>query len=443
MTWIYKYEAKSIQKWILATNRLVELRGGSDIIDTLHAAAREITNVAPLYAAAGGAEYHFESKEDLEVFASEWPMKVQEVAPGLEVIQAWGQTTQELLERLSEARNRPVIDLPEAGPWTARAPRSGLPAVGMFERLLEDGATRAKRRRGEQRRALGPESTLGSIWTEDLHNKHVWGEGPVAVIHADGNGIGQTVINLRQDDLHGEKIARFASSLDEATKAAAMKAVAFLKDQVGKEEDLPARPIVLGGDDFTFIVRGEYAIDFLKVWLEAFEQETFKRPEIPGRLTACGGIVFVNSRFPFATAHEVAELCCKQAKSVLRASGRSGFVFERVTTSQSDELSRSLVYHLGEGDTGGVNWKMALEALKCVENLPRGKFRQWIALQGEEKEQLWRRIDEVARTSAYLESWEKLTSLVEKLGSTNQIDSTHFVSDMLALKQLGYEEVVQ
>jgi hypothetical protein len=42
----------------------------------------------------------------------------------------------------------------------------------------------------------------------------------------------------------------------------------------GNKKFLPFRPIVLGGDDLTIIVKSEFALNFTEEFLKAFEQET-------------------------------------------------------------------------------------------------------------------------------------------------------------------------
>ena len=132
MSWLYRYEAKSIQRWILATDRLVELVGGSTLVQELRAHATALAGEGRLlFAAAGSGTARFESREELDRFARWWPMFVSRYAPGLELVQGWveGDDLDALRGCLGAARNVPIPDLPEAGPWIARAGRSGLPAV--------------------------------------------------------------------------------------------------------------------------------------------------------------------------------------------------------------------------------------------------------------------------------------------------------------------------
>lgn len=83
----------------------------------------------------------------------------------------------------------------------------------------------------------------------------------------------------------------------------------------GTEEErriFPLRPILMDGDDFTFICRAELAVPiaagFMMKLLQMQDGEEKK-------ITACGGIAFVHSHFPFRVAYSIAEKSCGQAKN--------------------------------------------------------------------------------------------------------------------------------
>lgn len=83
------------------------------------------------------------------------------------------------------------------------------------------------------------------------------------------------------------------------------------------------RHIILAGDDITFICNAKVAIDAVTVFLNhtmkkmlyedkmLTDAENFKKY----RFSACAGIAFFNSHFPFSDAYQVAEACCRIAKT--------------------------------------------------------------------------------------------------------------------------------
>ncbi len=78
---------------------------------------------------------------------------------------------------------------------------------------------------------------------------------------------------------------------------------------------LPLRPVLVGGDDLTFVCDGRVAFDLAVAALEAFEAT-----EIPllGHIHACAGIAICRTHTPFARAYDLASNLCANAKSWLR-----------------------------------------------------------------------------------------------------------------------------
>ena len=393
-SWMYRYEAKGIQSWILATDKLKELVGGSAIIDDLGDRATALAGtlgngaVRTISVAAGSATFEFTRRDALERFASSWPAEVAHMAPGLAMVQAWtpagdAEWLEKLQRGLRAARQSLTVDLPEAGPWVERAPWTGRPAVDIEgeggRAVAVDAATTRKRSLHEGKRRDFQDALLppGQRFVRDADTE--LGEGWLAVIHADGNAVGQRVIALKSP----EAIQRFSDDLTAATTAAARKAVMQLeRAQVDNgHEFCRARPVVLGGDDVTIIVRGGDAIPFARAFLRAFGDETRARTGIAGQsgLSACAGVAFVKSGYPFHLAYELAEDLCKRAKQWAKARGdsTSALAFARVTTAlhdvDRDPTPRREAYALDE-----------LESLKeltaVLKSLPTKPVREWLSV---------------------------------------------------------------
>jgi hypothetical protein len=77
---------------------------------------------------------------------------------------------------------------------------------------------------------------------------------------------------------------------------------------------LPLRPILLGGDDLTFVCDGRIAMDLAETALGVFE--TSRIPHL-GKITACAGVAVVRVHAPFARAYELADKLCASAKRML------------------------------------------------------------------------------------------------------------------------------
>ena len=444
---VYRAEAKGIQAWILASDRLRELKGGSALIDGLaedaHALFRRVGGRGTLVSAAAGAvEAHFDEASDLARFAAAWPLVVEARAPGLTLVQAWTPAAQraDLFSRLGADRNRRQAELPEAGPLAARSARTGLPAVRRGENGMEDRIVRAKLAAAQGRGLDGLLPRDGLHFCDDAEQL---GESYLAVVHADGNGVGALFQNV--DDA-AERRA-LSEKLTAATRAAAERAVAALVRWSEDEKRLlestnhdrktrvRARPVVLGGDDVTFLVDAAYALPFTRHFLVAFEDETAQRDvlRMGTSLTACAGVAFVKTGFPFHAAHDLAESLCKVAKSALRGAdgrtGRSGLLFHRVTTASTDtewsdivggELTnsdRDRLLCLSAGPYDLERLSALAELTTRTREMPRTALRAWLTLVRTDPSHAdahWRRAQEVTGTDT--SAWKGFAAALEALG---------------------------
>lgn len=80
---------------------------------------------------------------------------------------------------------------------------------------------------------------------------------------------------------------------------------------------LPIRPILLGGDDLTFVCDGRIALDLAAAALREFEAHQLPHLGESGggrTMTACAGVALVKSHAPFYRSYELAESLCTSAK---------------------------------------------------------------------------------------------------------------------------------
>lgn len=167
----------------------------------------------------------------------------------------------------------------------------------------------------------------------------------VAVIHADGNGLGEIFLNFEdvskaQNRKYIELYRKFSLKLDRCTISATkvalenlwnVKAKEFAEKKrvnVGElsEDDLekikiPVVPLVFGGDDLTVLCEGKYAVKFVKDFLDEFFEQTKSNElvkSIVGEkgLGICAGIAIIKPHYPFHQAYELAEQLLKSAKQV-------------------------------------------------------------------------------------------------------------------------------
>ena len=138
----------------------------------------------------------------------------------------------------------------------------------------------------------------------------------IAVVHADGNGLGNLIQKMKDVPLK-----KFSKSLDDCTVNSAKQAFG---EVLGNSEKIksgrkvyPFRPIILGGDDFTFVCKADDAVEFTKRFIQIFEDKTAKEECLNkngGKLTVCAGIAFVKENYPMHFAYDLAESLCDLAK---------------------------------------------------------------------------------------------------------------------------------
>ena len=302
-----------------------------------------------------------------------WPLIVRQFMPGMGFAQAAGEgaSAQEAFNaaRLAMVANRnyQVADMPGISPAVSPAPRTGRPAVGKSDADGEfmDAAARLKAKYSKSKSLVHRFSTDDDYrWPLDLHpgGSDRQRKAPndqdtlkifpfqhpgqyLAIVHIDGNSLGQRLMSLgasesaKKDFIGTYK--KFSDAIEACTSAAAAKATTDVLLPNSEKFIVPARPIVLGGDDLTLIVRADLAIDFVRVFLAQFEIETTKTLKGMGLtgMTACAGIAYVKPTYPFHLGHEIAESLCGRAKTFSKkiAAIPSSLCFTRITNSLEDE----------------------------------------------------------------------------------------------------------
>ncbi|MCW6038925.1 hypothetical protein K4A83_22110 [Spirulina subsalsa FACHB-351] len=165
----------------------------------------------------------------------------------------------------------------------------------------------------------------------------------LAIIHADGNGLGEVFLKFHENAQttnnrdYIDKYRNFSIALDICTEAAFLQAldtfVSVKRNNKSETLLIPLIPLVLGGDDLTVICDGHYALKFTHKFLQEFEnqtqqeiQELKKHKSIISdvanftftvkRLSSCAGICIIKPHLPFSIAYTLAERLLKSAKKV-------------------------------------------------------------------------------------------------------------------------------
>lgn len=169
---------------------------------------------------------------------------------------------------------------------------------------------------------------LGQLKGEDSH---------LAVVHIDGNGMGdrfrqtKTLEEIRNlsisvktatDESFRVLLETITNKFQDIQDALGFNPAEKKKNYPEKNgtKNIPLRPIIIGGDDITFVCDGRLGVYFARIFLEAFEKQQVSDNE--GRLSACAGIAITKTKYPFHRGYELSEDLCKNAKK--RRKGKEG-----------------------------------------------------------------------------------------------------------------------
>jgi hypothetical protein len=361
--YLYGASVQGIQSFIFETNKLKEIVGASELVEQICTDLfYKVANINEednkiILSAAGNIKYIFDDETKCRDFVRIFPKSVMEFAPGITISQAVvafegddnSKEIQTLEEKLKVQRNKVPLSTEIGFMALERARRTGGVAYKYDDGEAIDEATQQKRSYANNYKLFEKMSGLDfkkmsdfkpnrelSFDTEDMtkSGNNSW----IAVIHADGNGLGQIIQNHGKEMTQNEIFPQFSKAIDNATKAAVKKAfeevVLSESEKIKKAKNpkyrYPIRPIVIGGDDLTVIIRADLAFEFTKVFLNQFEQQSeqlFKNlglPEYKQGLTACAGIAFIKESYPLHYGLHLAENLCSDAKKRVKAVNNEG-----------------------------------------------------------------------------------------------------------------------
>ena len=138
--------------------------------------------------------------------------------------------------------------------------------------------------------------------------------GLVAVVHADGNAMGERIRQIYAQEKDWEaccaRMRRFSTQIREDFEGAFRDTVERLAAERGDPNEMPIRPIVLAGDDVCFVTDAKYGLECARLFLEHLAgRENMGRP-----YAACAGICIADKNVPFDLMYNRAEALCSSAK---------------------------------------------------------------------------------------------------------------------------------
>ncbi len=392
--YLFATSARSIQSYALAGNKLRDMIGASALIEGLAGSGNDSllertlkatcnSGSEPVFARRQGGSIAilFEDEGDCHRFASAWSAATSVHVPGLQVdsvLVPMKSGLREALEKAHEAlireRNRLTPELPAASPLAERSGRTGFPVTEILRHKDEDETLDLRQVRKRQSAKADRNGFLEKVLPENLKDPfspeswpvefdEIAGQGErsyVALLHADGNSLGEIVRKLG-DSLEGKPpkegartLLAFSDAIDASTLEAVNSTLRELSENhwaeiENQDRPYPFRPIVCAGDDFTAMLRAEDGIEFAQSFLRLFEETSRLRfaklreegLDLPTHLVAAAGIAYVKPHFPFHLAYGLCESLCKEAKRKTNRKA-AALAFHRVTTSSTEEYEQAL-----------------------------------------------------------------------------------------------------
>ncbi|MEI7813054.1 MAG: hypothetical protein WCJ01_11635 [Ignavibacteria bacterium] len=350
-------DTNSIQRYIFGSNKLRENIGASYLVQHIYdpefiekmdwQPVKTLDGNYMGYTGGGNALFFFKNRTDAENFIGGWTTELLIYSPGLNTSFALQEITingetdncfEEIRNslfrqlKINKAARLTQTILPTHG-ITASCSRSGYSAEsflpesyeeeGYFSSIIVSKETAANDALEElklkYRHILSDKFTFSNNIELLGNSKHK--DSHIAVVHIDGNNIGdefrkcKTLAELKQ---LSEEVQRATVSAFEDLLQHIVEKFDDIRDEIDVRKEkgryiIPLRPIILGGDDITFVCDGRLGIYFAKIFMEAFEKKLIldKKP-----VSSCAGIAVIKLKYPFYRGYQLAEQLCANAKRV-------------------------------------------------------------------------------------------------------------------------------
>jgi hypothetical protein len=363
------YDVTGIQNFIFSTNRLKENLGGSIAVkkaseDMLREAItskfenttlQEINNeeimwnkyeAVIVYLGGGNAMVIFKDENKAKEITMELSEKVLELSGGLLSFNVayqkinldnFSQDYNKIFKKLVSKKNNFIKTSPLLGIGITKAElSSGLPVQFRKNNELLSLPTKRKREKYDPSHfdylLEGIHNYIFPLKLENLGQKT--GENYISIVHIDGDNIGKTIHEFLNESIDNYdfslyRMSKFSRCFNEMYIDAFKEVIKDLvkslenpefkknfdlKPKDSKVKYLPIRPIILKGDDITFITNGKLGVNLAALFLKKLSESKLEIPSKNIPHSASAGVAIVKTTFPFDRAYTIGEELCKSAK---------------------------------------------------------------------------------------------------------------------------------
>lgn len=175
----------------------------------------------------------------------------------------------------------------------------------------------------------------------------------IAVIHIDGNSMGNKFTkladyyekkvedNLKYNEEYLEKLSILSETIEKTYQDAFQKVILQSKEESDKNSSEEVyssiRPIIVAGDDITFIAKAKHAIKLTKLFIEEVKKAKVTIGKETENLNAAGGIAFIKASHPFDKAYELAEQLTANCKQVIKNNTKDSSMLDWHIVQGEDE----------------------------------------------------------------------------------------------------------
>jgi len=348
--WLYMYDVRGIQDYIFRTNKVKEIIGASLLVeDLILSLFMDVTqdlglNVVDDLSYENELKFSFDSDNDIDVeilyygggnllvlfengdigqqvsrkMCIELVKRTYSLQLAVAKIKVSGQNHykedyQRLRNEMDSVKANMPMAIPVTGfPITSNDPQTGFPfSKKDFYHQKVTYETYKKLEKYNMNRKTG---TPGY----EHFGEHE-GESLIAIVHIDGNNMGQHIADKMEKVTSYQDAARvsrqISSHIQHVFSERALKKVESSVDKLCEKAGISKnaiemRTIIHAGDDITFICHAKIAMACVRIFMDELEKE--------GTYHACAGIFVTHAHFPFARGYELSEELCSNAKKLSR-----------------------------------------------------------------------------------------------------------------------------
>jgi hypothetical protein len=153
----------------------------------------------------------------------------------------------------------------------------------------------------------------------------------IAIVHIDGNRMGSEFKSCKTL----REIRNLSKSVKNSTNKSVEELLGIIIEKIENDDYiydyfdfnghlLPIRPIIIGGDDITFVCPGKLGVYFAKIFMEKFAEKEGTKGDEKISLSSCAGVAITKTKYPFYRGYGLAEDLCKSAKKESRKEKEKG-----------------------------------------------------------------------------------------------------------------------